>query len=200
MSAQALQPVSNREMARRLGVDEKAVRKAIASGRFHESLGKDPRGRAVIVDAELAVVEWQRNAGKVPKGADADVRTADRGESAPRSRTDRPAPGVFVPATTLAEAQRLNANERARKLQMENDLQEGRLVEVSVAVRQAFNAERAIREAILNIPARISAELAAESDAMRLHLRLDEALREALAVAARTIREAPEEGAAAVNG
>ena len=70
--------------------------------------------------------------------------------------------------------------ERGRKLRLENDLKDGRLVEVSQAAREAFEAARTIREAMLNIPARVSAELAAESDAARVYSKLDAALREAL--------------------
>lgn len=81
---------------------------------------------------------------------------------------------------TLVEAQKETHIQRARMLRMENDLREGTLVEADQASRAAFEFARTLREAILNVPARISAELAAESDASRVHLRLDAALREAL--------------------
>jgi hypothetical protein len=63
--------------------------------------------------------------------------------------------------------------ERARKLRMENDAREGSLVEVQQATRQAFEFARTLRENILNIPARLSAELAAENDGARVYQRLD---------------------------
>ena len=85
-------------------------------------------------------------------------------------------PAEIISAKTLVEAQRLAAVERGRKLRMENDLKDGRLVEVEKASKVAFEAERIIRESLLNIPSRVAAELAAETDAVRLHIRLDAAL------------------------
>ena len=64
---------------------------------------------------------------------------------------------------------------------MEADLQEGALVKADQAARAAFEFSRTLREAILNVPPRIAAELAAESNAARVHVRLETALREALA-------------------
>lgn len=187
MTGTASKAVSNREMARRLDVDEKAVRKGIASGRLRECLGADDRGRVIIIDADLAEQEWKRNAGKVGKGADDGARTP---QSAPSAETG----GTVVEAGSLVEAQRHATNERARKLKMENDVREGRLADVNVVAREAFNAQRAIREAVLNIPARLSGELAAERDATKVHLKLEAALREALEAAATGILQA------AVNG
>jgi hypothetical protein len=57
------------------------------------------------------------------------------------------------------------------------------LVEVSRASKEAFESARIIREAMLNLPARLAGELAAETDATAVHLRLDAAIREALGAA-----------------
>lgn len=180
-----------RAFSREIGVSDKAVRKAIASGRLKESIGKDEKGRPVVTDVALAVIEWERNCSRPAKDLRADgADGADRSalESAPAA--DRSASvAVFVPSATNAEAQRLATDERRRKLKMENDLRAGRLVEAEKAARQAFNAQRTIREAVLNLPARISAELAAETDPARVHIRLDAALREALMMAADAILE-----------
>lgn len=176
MTDKALSVVSNRALGRRLGVDEKAVRKAIASGRFRECLAVDDSGRRVVVDADIAEREWRANASRLPR-ADKAARTA---ESAPTQSE----PGLLIDAATLSEAQRRATIQRERKLRLENDQAEGRLVSVELVKKEAFEAERTIRESILNIPARISGELAAETDAGRVFARLDAALREALSATA----------------
>lgn len=170
-----------------MAVNEKAVRKAVGSGRLKESVGRDERGRPFIADYELAVREWSDNAAKPPR-ADA-AAAADQSDAADAGA--EASVGELVPSKTLAEAQMRAADERRRKLKMENDLRAGRLVESAVAAREAFNAQRTIRESMLNLPARLAAELAAETDAMRLHIRLDAAIRDALLEAADKIVSAP---------
>jgi hypothetical protein len=48
-------------LAQLLGVSPSAVRKGVANGRLELSVGRDPHGRPVIVDAALAVREWRDN-------------------------------------------------------------------------------------------------------------------------------------------
>jgi len=150
---------SLREFARRLKVTDRAVRKAIASGRLLRSVGRTAKNRPVIVDVPLARREWRQNAGKV--GASSSV--------------------------TLAAAQRALSLERARGLKLANDLKGGTLIDAALAARQAFEASRSIRDNVLNIPARLAAELAAESDANRVHARLDAELRLALEASAKAL-------------
>ncbi len=161
----APQVSSLRGLARRLGVADNAVRKAIKSGRLRASVGRDEKGRPCITDVELAATEWTQNVSRLP---------------APRETTKPTQPAEIISKDTLTEAQRMATLERGRKLRLENDLKDGRLVEVGKAAREAFEAARIIREAILNIPARLSSELAAESDGSRVYSKLDAALREAL--------------------
>jgi hypothetical protein len=175
--------ISLRELARRLGVTDKAVRNAVASGRLRRSIGKDAKGWPVVVDPELATIEWKENAGKPSARAAAEpARAAESAPSAPS-----PAQGELIDTDTLVGAQRMATIERGRKLKMENDLREGRLLEADKVRKEAFEGSRIIREAILNIPDRLAAELAAEADAGRVHLKLSAALREALNMAADTL-------------
>jgi hypothetical protein len=126
---------------------------------------------------ELAQAEWVRNAARAVGTGGAQAAAAEEDATL----------GVLISAATLSEAQRLATIERARKLRLENNLREGSLVELSKVNREAFEAERIVREAILNLPARLSAELAGETDSGRVYLRLDAALREALNAAAHTL-------------
>jgi hypothetical protein len=168
--------LSLRGLARELGVSEKAVRNGVKSGRLHGCLERDEAGRVSVFDLALARREWRGNAGKPARmRAEPQDSAADAGDEQPT--------GVVISASTLNEAQRLATIERARRLRLENDLREGQLVEVSRASKEAFESARIIREAMLNLPARLAGELAAETDATAVHLRLDAAIREALGAA-----------------
>ena len=154
--------LSLRAFAKRLKVSDMAVRKAIASGRLKKSVGKNGKGQPVITNAALAIKEWAANAAKPGKGT-----------------------------VSLAEAQRRVAVERERGMKIANDIKEGRLIPAEQATRAGFTAARVIRDNVLNIPARVSAELAAESDAAKVFTRLDTELRLALSTMAAEIAAPP---------
>jgi hypothetical protein len=151
--------ISIAAFARDRNVDEKAVRKGIASERIPPScVGLSRTGRKqVITDLEGARRAWDANAARVPL-----------------------APAVNGARQSLSEASTLAALERHRKLRIDNDLREGLIVTVKAAKRAAFEDARIIREILLNLPPRLAAELAAETDPAKVFARLDEAIREAL--------------------
>ena len=172
------------------------MRKAKAAGVFSEhAIGRDANGTPVVLDLNLAVRQWM-DSGRQLRGdrrqAAATPAAADRFPGAPSvavPEADVEFPGLEltendvepgVSGSSLVEAQTIAMFERARKLRLENDLREGQLLEVGRASREAFEFARVLRESILNIPARLSAELAGESDAARVFTLLDGALREAL--------------------
>lgn len=140
-------------------VDEKAVRKAIASGRIPaECVGPSSTGRKqVIVDVAAARLAWDANAGRIPNG-----------------------PAVNGERQSLSEAARLATMERHRSLRIKNDLSEGIVVDVRAQKRAAFEDARIIRETLLNLPNRYAAELAAETDPAKVFAILDDAIRAAL--------------------
>lgn len=86
------------------------------------------------------------------------------------------------PDITAARARRMAA--LARLAEHEASLREGRVVDSAVARKDAFECHRIVRDAILSVPSRIGAQLAAESDATKVHVLLDGELRLALTAAA----------------
>lgn len=177
--------------AERQGVSGPAVSKAIRIGRLRRSVARDANGRAYIADYRLACLEWRERSSRPVREDVADAPPAT------------PTPAAALPATgdpTLAEAQRTAVLERARKLKLENDLFEGSLVKMDQVLRESFTFSRAVRENVLNVPPRLAAAIAAESDATRVHLELDRALRQALeATAAALEQQGYPELAAAVS-
>lgn len=92
---------------------------------------------------------------------------------------------------TLSDAQRRATLERARSYKLANLQKQGALYPRARAKREAFECARTVRDAMLNLPNRLSAELAAEADPARVFARLDEEIRKALAAAAEVLSHEP---------
>jgi len=68
------------------------------------------------------------------------------------------------PKQSLAESQRLKALYDAALRKIDLDERKGKLMPVAEVEKQAFEAGRRVRDAILNIPARIGAEITSMTD------------------------------------
>jgi hypothetical protein len=134
--------------------------KAIRTGRLSRSIGTNPAGSPFVSDVDLALQEWSRNASKAPSSGGGAV-SAD-----------------------LAEGQRLLAEQRTRKLRLENDRTERSLLPAAMIAGKAFEATRLLRDTLLSVPARVAADIAAMTDTSVVHHRLDEEIRRALDTAA----------------
>jgi len=162
--------VSLRAYAKHRGVTLKAVQKAIQSGRIRTtSDGK--------IDVDQADADWVRNTG--PRQATiATSSPAPRRAQTP-AETPRPEPAAAGPLD-YARARAVRENYLARLAKIEFEERSGKLVnrdEVQVA---AFNKFRTFRDGMLNIPDRVAAVLAAESDPARVHEILATEIRKAL--------------------
>jgi len=69
---------------------------------------------------------------------------------------------------------------RAELARLDLEVKEDQLVEVSRVEREAFSAARAVRDALSNIPDRVSNQMAAETDPVVIHQTLTEEIRKAL--------------------
>ena len=69
---------------------------------------------------------------------------------------------------------------RAELARLDLEVKEDQLVEVSRVQREAFSAARAVRDALGNIPDRVSNQMAAESDPVIIHQTLTDEIRKAL--------------------
>jgi hypothetical protein len=176
-----------RAFARWLGVDEKAVRKAIATGRLERSLGR-VHDRVVIVDRALAKREWfaNRDPSKVrpgaPAGASATRRApgrAQKGDRGPRPPADNGKP-QDPEAETFAAVRRRSTEAQARLREMEADRRAGLLVPLAeVERREAARVVRA-RTKLLALTARLRHQLPhlTASDMLEIDRLVREALEE----------------------
>ncbi|MFM2007251.1 MAG: hypothetical protein RLZZ09_2906 [Pseudomonadota bacterium] len=162
--------ISIRAYARHRGVTDTAVRKAIQTGRI------TPEADGTI-DSARADRDWARNT------------------ESPRSGTKQQAPRVKAPdlgsdvpgqsaggGTSLLQARTVNEVVKAQTNKVRLARLKGELVDRSQAIAQVFKLARTERDAWLNWPSRVSAQMAADLglDPHTFHLALEDAVRDHL--------------------
>ncbi len=142
--------LTQRAYASHRGVSHKAVQKAIAAGRISTL----PDGR---IDSDAADREWETNT---------------------RERVDRDE-GEFG-ASQYSKARAVREHYQARLAKLEYEQKVGSLVSKDEVQIATYNMTRQFRDAMLNIPDRVAAMLAAESEAARCYEILAIEIRKAL--------------------
>ena len=169
--------LSIRAYARHRGVSHVAVKKAIDSGR----ITPEPDG---TIEPNRADLEWAQNTVSARKPAPA--KAAPAAVEPPRARTIEPAepaaPVLSTGGTSLLQARTVNEVVKAQTNKVRLAQLKGDLVDRSQAIAHVFRLARTERDAWLNWPARISAQLAARLnvDPHTLHVALESAVREHL--------------------
>ena len=157
----AVQLMTKAAYARHRGCDEKAVRKAIAENRISCIDGK--------IDPVVADIQWAQNtrarASNAPVVPDGQLPLEN---AAPSTRlhtepVDIPKNDEYMTSRTRRESA------EAEMAELKLAEQHGHLIRVD-AVKQALaNAFTATRDSLLQIPSRLAAVLAAETDAAKVH-------------------------------
>lgn len=145
------------------------VVKAINSGRLAKSVTKLPNGRYEI-DPDLADQEWQMN-------TDSGKHGKTRSFAEPPALLAAPEPGETL---TYAEARAQHERFKSRLAELEVATIEGKLVNADEVKRESFRTARQVRDSLLNLPDRLAAELAAETNQFKVHQRLVKEIRRAL--------------------
>lgn len=164
--------ISIRAYARHRRVSDTAVHKAIRTGRI------TPEADGTI-DPDRADRDWTRNSEPPKAGTGSrTVKVRVAGDPAPNLATGLPAGG-----TTLVQARTVNEVVKAQTNKVRLARLKGELVDRHQAIAHVFKLARTERDAWLNWPARISAQMAARLgvEAHTLHVALDAAVREHLA-------------------
>ena len=170
--------LSIRAYARHRGVSHVAVKKAIDTGR----ISKETDG---TLDPERADREWEQNTAS-PRKASATPKMAatpePRRAAVRESVTDAPTPPLSTGGTSLLQARTVNEVVKAQTNKVRLARLKGDLVDRSQAIAHVFRLARTERDAWLNWPARITAQMAAKLgvDAHALHVALEAAVREHL--------------------
>lgn len=168
--------LSIRAYARHRGVSHVAVKKAIDTGRITPL----PDG---TIDAEAADAQWARNTVQPRRAPAHNTPTPQRTQGRPEPEIPEPVPAPLATGgTSLLQARTVNEVLRAQLNKVELAQRKGELVDRAQAVSHVFKLARTERDAWLNWPARIAAQMAARLnvDAHALHVALDAAVREHL--------------------
>jgi len=155
--------LSIRAYARHRGVSDTAVHKAIRGGR----ITPEPDG---TIDPARADAEWARNTEAPRTGTrSAAARVAEDGAAPPGG-------------TSLLQARTVNEVVKAQTNKVRLARLKGELVDRAQALAHVFKLARSERDAWLNWPARVSAQLAARLavDPHEMHVALEAAVREHL--------------------
>ena len=166
--------LSIRAYARYRGVTDTAVHKAIRAGRI------TPEADGSI-DAAKADSEWVRNSAPPRTGTQARAPRVALPESADTVR-DAGTAALPVGGASLLQARTVNEVVKAQTNKVRLARLKGELVERSQVVAHVFKLARDERDAWLNWPARVSAQMAAtlEVDPHAMHLALEAAVRDHL--------------------
>lgn len=165
--------ISIRAYARHRGVSDAAVRKAIAAGRI------TPEADGTI-DAERVDREWARNSDAPRNGTTTravKIAVPESSGTMGDGPTALPAGG-----TSLLHARTVNEVVKAQTNKVRLARLKGELVDRPQAIAHVFKLARSERDAWLNWPARISAQMAAKLgvDPHTMHIALEAAVREHL--------------------
>ena len=171
--------LSIRAYARHRGVSHVAVKKAIDTGR----ISPDADG---TIDPVRADRDWEQNTASPRKSSTAPKMRAPVPET-PRQVAREATAEVVTPTlsaggTSLLQARPVNEVVKAQTNKVRLARLKGDLVDRSQAIAHVFRLARTERDAWLNWPARISAQMAAklEVDAHALHVALETVVREHL--------------------
>ena len=180
------EPMSLRAYARHRGVSLRAVQKALASGRI--STRADGR-----LDADVADANWARNTAPRPlpastppkKRANKPATSAASPQSAhhhaePRPAIREPDPPRLESGLEYSKARAVRESYLARLAKIDFEERSAKLVSADEAKVAAFNRFRQFRDGVLNIPDRLAAVLAAETDPSRVHATLATEIRKVL--------------------
>jgi len=153
--------MSLRAYARHRDVDLFSVQTAIKKGRISTL----PDGK---IDSDVADREWEANTVARPPMVTGRRKPHDDGD------------GETFGASQYTKARAVREHYQARLAKLEYEEKVGQLVSKDEVQVAAFNKFRQYRDAMLNIPDRLAAMLAAETDAAKCYEILSSEIRKAL--------------------
>jgi hypothetical protein len=171
MPVGTVQLITQAEYARRRGCTEGAVRRAVRDGRISLINGK--------IDPVAADAQWARNT-RVRAGSRAtdDVNLSGSGGTGGTAAGDNDDDEDSATGYWKSRARRERAEAELAELKLA-ELQ-GQLVRADDWAAALAKRAAAFREGLLQIPARLAAQLAAETDQARIHGLLEDELRQVM--------------------
>jgi hypothetical protein len=175
------------EYAKHRGVSKAAVTKAVQAGRISTEV--DETGKRKI-NPEVADREWkdhtQADKLHIPTQRERKELTAKVVEESGSTQENyddnelSPDDPDFNPFTSFTKSRALKEHYNANLARLEYEEKIGKLVSAEEVKNAAFKRARAVRDGLLALPDRLSAEMAAETNQFRVHARLTEEIRKVL--------------------
>lgn len=160
------------------GVTRQTVYKHIRNGRLSKSV-VNVDGKTMI-DKNRADIELAENLDRIHNPNPEPRRTRSKKKNPTVPEMEQAVRDAGFEKTSLSEAQRLQANYKAALTKLEYEQKSGQLVSKADVETEYFTMARQTRDALLNIPDRISAELASYTDVHVVSQKITEALIECL--------------------
>lgn len=164
--------VTLEEYAAQQKITERCLRKHITEGLIPpEAVTRV--GRKMMIDKKLAD---KAMASRIPRRVSLAATSGTPKKAAVKKVIEK----AGTANLTYADARLLKARYQAALLKLQIDKETGKLVEAEKVKKAAFDQARMVRDTLLNIPERIGAILAAESDQGKIVSLLTAEIRQAL--------------------
>lgn len=159
------------EFAKALKVTKQRVAKGIKDGVLKQSVRIEKRGgkNSYKIDLERGLKEWADN-----------IDPAKQRDTAKQADTKAMAQGGDGTASNYQRAKAVKETFAAKLAQLEYEEKAGRLVPVAQVKAEAFKVARNVRDALMGLPERVSAELVNMKDAREIAIYLRAQLAESL--------------------
>jgi hypothetical protein len=154
-------PITLTDYGKLRGVSHVAVSKAVKSGRLHECVGRDERGRPTIIDVAIADREWEANTKTRIGQPDTRVPRATSDVPPVASNDPRPSSGLPAGVPNYNVSQAVRAAASARREAAQAELAELELAERRKAVIPTDVAREDVTRAYSLVKTRIGAVPAA---------------------------------------
>lgn len=156
--------ISQLAYAKHRGCSHGAVAKAIKSGRLKHCLHTDEKGR-ISIDPVMADAEWDKNTNQAKQRQDSKPAPAPE----PARYDAPPAEHAADDAASFADARAHREKYQALLAQLDYEERAGKLIDAEVARTAAFKVAREARNALLELPDRLAAELAGIDSQFECH-------------------------------
>lgn len=145
--------------AARRGVSDRAVRKAIETGRLVKCLSK--RGNRWLIDPHIADLEWDRNTAPQKVRTSAQINNGKARARGEETEPEPPTvPGAGKGAATYSQAKAAAEGYRAMLLKLDYQERDGTLVKRADVERQLFEVAKQVKDAVLRLGPLMIGEIA----------------------------------------
>ena len=171
--------MSQTEYAKHRGISQQRVSKMIEVGKISQECIKRI-GKYKKIDRDKADEELKNNLDRIYNpNRTKPVKTKSKKVTKKEVEETVKAVGMSG-GMSMADAQKMQAKLKAALLKLDYEERTGELISASQVKKEVFGMARMTRDAILNIPDRISAELASMTDVHAIYEKLTAELTQAL--------------------